>query len=73
MKAMQLAGVLVLSMTALAGCATQAEAVRAAPDDENVDLAYVASVEAAAREHFVDVRWVNPPLKHPADQKVTSR
>ena len=69
MKAMQLAGVLVLSMTALAGCATQAEAVRASPDDENIDLAYVSQVEDAARAHFVDVHWVNPPHKHTPGSK----
>jgi hypothetical protein len=69
MKAMHRAGVLALFVIALAGCATQAEALRASPDDENVDLAYVSQVEDAARAHFVDVHWVNPPHKHTPDSK----
>lgn len=69
MKAMHRAGVLALSVIALAGCATQAEALRASPDDENVDLAYVSQVEEAARAHFVDVHWVHPPQKRSPDSK----
>ena len=69
MKAMHLAGLLVAPALLLAGCASQDKTARAQPR-EVVDGAYVAQVEYTARNRGVAVRWVNPPQKRVAGNKL---
>ena len=61
---------LAAAVVVLAGCASHGMATRQGQPQmnqagEEVDLQYVAAVEAVARSRGVDVRWVHPPTKRP--------
>ena len=52
-----LAATLVLA----SGCTTTGSTYAAKNSDFRADKAYIAKVEAIARQRGVDVEWVNPP------------
>jgi ABC-type Fe2+-enterobactin transport system substrate-binding protein len=61
------ASILVLAITALAGCAGMQDKSAMNPNQIVDDSAYIAQVEHLARERGVSVHWVNPPQKRVKD------
>jgi hypothetical protein len=66
-KTFHRASILVLAITALAGCAGMQDKSAMNPNQIVDDAAYIAQVEHVARSRGVSVRWVNPPQKRVKD------
>lgn len=59
--------VILAAVAATTGCASLAQQGRVSADDD-VDVAYVAAVERAARQFGTQVVWINYPRKRTTSQ-----